>query len=83
MPNGICLARPLVAVVATLLVLAGCTTSAPDSVATSYCEIALPMTFVASDDDETKRQIEQHNATYMWVCEGIRIDLNAPAPPRA
>lgn len=76
-PIGPCASMRQTLLVTALISLSACAT-ANDEIANEYCDIALPMTFVTSDDEETKRQIEQHNAVYMWICEGVRIIPREP-----
>lgn len=50
------------------MALSACATSSPAPVPDSYCLIAKPIYSAESDTEETKRQIDEHNAAGEAVC---------------
>ena len=63
--------RRALVILATLL-LAGCHHTAKPGPASTYCQIARPITWAAADTRITKQQIDAHNRTWKRLCRKTR-----------
>lgn len=59
------------ALLSGLLMLAGCQTTAQTVLGvTDFCDAAEPILYSSRDTEETKRQVREHNAVGVKICDG-------------